>query len=71
MRLEGIAEEGYLCAELLNQPYGEYEARAGDLMALAIAKDDEGVFRLFMRDAMIIDARGRIREALDDPNFRF
>ena len=30
-------------------------------MALGITKDDEGVFRLFTRDAMIIDARGRKR----------
>lgn len=61
MRLNQITDEGYLCAELLNQPYGGYVAMAGDLMVLDLTKDDNEVFRLFTRDAMIFEAQGRKR----------
>lgn len=44
MRLEGVAEEGYLTAELLNNPYGNFECVVGDLMALLVTKDSEGGF---------------------------
>lgn len=61
MRLNQITDEGYLCAELLNQPYGDYKAMAGDIMVLDLTKDSDEVFRLFTRDAMIFDAQGRKR----------
>lgn len=61
MRLEGVSEEGRLTAELLNNPYGSFECTSGDLMALGATKDSEGVLRLYTRDAMVVDARGRRR----------
>lgn len=60
-RLEGFSEEGVLTGELLNQPYGECEAVAGDLMTLGATKDSEGVLKLFTRDDMTADPRGRRR----------
>lgn len=59
MRLEGVVEEGYLTAELLNDPYSDHECVSGDLMALGVTEDNEGALRLYTRDAMIVDARGR------------
>ena len=61
MRLEGVAEEGYLTAELLNNPYGSFECVSGDLMALGVTEDSEGTLRLYTCDAMLVDARGRKR----------
>lgn len=61
MRLEGVSEEGRLTAELLNNPYGSFECTSADLMALGATKDSEGVLRLYTRDAMVVDARGRRR----------
>lgn len=61
VRLEGIAEQGYLYGELLNQPYGDYEVVAGDVLALGLTKDNEGIPRLFTQDSMIVDHRGRRR----------
>ncbi|MGR1083003.1 hypothetical protein ACUYFE_03085 [Olegusella massiliensis] len=59
MRLEGVTEEGYLTAELLNNPYGSFECAVGDLMALLVTKDSEGALRLYTRDAMVVDVQGR------------
>lgn len=59
MRLEGVSEEGYLTAELLNNPYGSFECVVGDLMALVVTKDSEGALRFYTRDAMVVDAQGR------------
>lgn len=59
MRLEGVAEEGYLTAELLNNPYGNFECVVGDLMALLVTKDSEGALRFYTRDAMVVDVQGR------------
>ena len=61
MRLEGLAEEGYLTAELLNDPYSNHECVLGDLMALGVTEDGEGALRLYTRDAMVVDARGHKR----------
>ena len=61
IRLEGFSEEGHLTGELLNQPYGECVAVTGDLMALGATKDGENVLRLFTRDEMILEPRGRMR----------
>lgn len=46
MRLTGVAESGYLVAELLNNPFDKPGRAPGDLMALGVMEDDAGTICL-------------------------